>query len=59
MKRRYFLNFTEGQHKEEEDPNEEIKRSRDALDEEQKSESDVEKFPSCLLAFPQFIQENN
>ena len=59
LQRRDFLNVIEGQHQEEEYPNEEIKRSRAALDEEKKSKSDVEKVPSCLPAFPPCVQENN
>ena len=59
MQIRYFLNVIEGQHKEEEDTNEEIKESRAALDEEQISKSDVEKVPSCLPAFPPCVQEKN
>ena len=60
LKRRYFLNVIEGQHQEEEeDPNEDIKRSRVALDEESTLESDVKKVSSCLPAFPPCVQENN
>ena len=59
MQRRYFINVIEGKHQEEEDSNEEIKRSRAALDEEPTSESDVEKVSLCLPAFPPSIQDNN
>ena len=36
-----------------------MRRSRATLDEEQILESDVEKVPSCLPAFPPCVQENN
>ena len=51
LQRRDFLNFIEGQHQEEENQNEEIKILRVALDEEKKSESNVEKFTHVYQHF--------
>ena len=59
LQRKYLLNVITGQPQEEIDSSEEIKESSVVLDEEQISESNFERVPSCFLKFHPRVQENN
>lgn len=55
----YFVDINEWQYVEKEDSNEKTKESWFALDEDQTSELEIGKVPSCLPSDPLCVQDNN